>query len=116
MFFSDHPQGEYEEVPKTQAFRCARCVVVVCFSLSYAWGGRCFEARFPPDGAIDHHIALAFQVDRLRLVEVEAFLQAPVGGFVHLDHSRNAFAGDPAGDIDGISPEVVARMFHKPAA
>ena len=25
MFFSDHPQGEYEEVPNTQAFRRVRC-------------------------------------------------------------------------------------------
>ena len=34
-------------------------------------------------------------------------LQALMGGLINVNHSRGAFAGDSAGQIDRVAPEVV---------
>ena len=40
-------------------------------------------------------------------MEVKTLLYPPVSGFIHLHHAGNALAGDAAGDVDGIAPQVV---------
>lgn len=56
-------------------------------------------------------VALAFEIDRQRFVKREVLRQSLLGGFVYVDHSWRAFAGDSAGQIDRIAPHVVNEFF-----
>src|SRR5574343_2019641 len=56
---------------------------------------------------IDDGVAFALEMDRLRRVEGEVGGQPLVGGCIDLDHAGGAFAGNPAGQVDGIAPQVV---------
>jgi hypothetical protein len=64
-----------------------------------------------PDQPVDDHVSLAFQVNRLRRMKLEAMLQALVGSLIDLDDAGNAFAGDPTGDVHGVAPEVVDELL-----
>ncbi len=61
--------------------------------------------------AINPGVALAFQVNLHRCREIKGINQALEGGAVHMNHARRAFAGDPAGQVDRVAPQVVDELL-----
>src|SRR5262245_17091037 len=68
--------------------------------------------RLARNEAIDGHLALALDADRVRPLELERVTHAPVGRVVNEYHPGGRFGGDPARDIDGVAPQVVNEFLH----
>ena len=53
---------------------------------------------------MDKGVSFSFEVNGQWCIEGEVMLQALMGGLINVNHSRGAFAGDSAGQIDRVTP------------